>query len=639
MEKKEQDILRQIDEKTKDINVPDSLSPDAVKATLEERSRKVKRWRPTKAAGLAAACLVFVLGVTAAAVWSYQGDRQVQSHKPASSDISEEIARAKDYDQIYAYIDNYNNQQHMVGAAGETMEDTQIIKESAQARTEESSATTANAGQADSGTRAKEYSTTNVRQEGVDEADTAKTDGKYLYVLKDSRQEIAVVEAKDGSLKEYGSVHVEDGVTIEEFYLNAEKKKLVLVCSVYGGENGKATWDMGYDISTEAITYDVTEPSKPVEKGRVRQSGSYSSSRISGDYLYLFSTHYTGGNISREDKKSFVPLVNDKVMESGDIYLPPADMGCMYEVVTAVDIENPGEITDSKALFSQGGEIYVSNENIYYYETEWKQPDKTITTVRKIAYKDGRLKASAQGSFDGYLNDSFSIDEYNGYLRMVVTDGDTNAVYIMDDGLKIIGSIEGLAKDERIYSARFMGDIGYFVTFKETDPLYAVDLSNPEKPEIKGELKIPGFSDYLHFYGEDRLVGIGMAVDEKTLVTEGVKLTMFDISDAADVKEKDTYVLENVYSTDVSYDYKAALVDPEKNVIGFPGQEAGGRKYYLFSYDRKDGFKSLMGEEINGSAMMGARGIYIGDVLYIVQGNVIESYSLEDYKKISDIIL
>ena len=219
------------------------------------------------------------------------------------------------------------------------------------------------------------------------------------------------------------------------------------------------------------------------------------------------------------------------------------------------------------------------------------------------------------------------------------TEDDTNSVYVLDEELETIGSIENLAEDERIYSARFMGDTGYFVTFRETDPLFSVDLSDPKNPKIVGELKIPGFSDYLHFYGNNRLLGIGMNVDEKTMTTDGVKITMFDISDKTDVKEEDTYVLKNVYSTDVSYDYKAALVDWEKNLIGFAGYTQGGQRYFLFEYDDEKGFVCNLEEDINGNGMRNPRGIYIEETLYVIQGNIIEAYSLKDYQKVDDLIL
>ena len=238
-----------------------------------------------------------------------------------------------------------------------------------------------------------------------------------------------------------------------------------------------------------------------------------------------------------------------------------------------------------------------------------------------------------------FRSDSFSIDEYKDHLRVVVTDGDVNAVYVLNKELETVGSIDNLAKDERVYSARLMGDTGYFVTFRETDPLFSVDLSDPENPEIIGSLKIPGFSDYLHPYGGGRLLGIGMNVDEDTMITDGVKLTMFDISDPADVKEEDTFVLKNVYSTDVSYDYKACLADAARNIIGFSGYTDGGQEYFIFEYDSNNGFICKMEEEINGSGGSGARGVYINQTLYVIEGNIIEAYSLKDYGKVDDIIL
>lgn len=160
-----------------------------------------------------------------------------------------------------------------------------------------------------------------------------------------------------------------------------------------------------------------------------------------------------------------------------------------------------------------------------------------MTTLRKISYNKGKLKAAAQGKVKGYLNDTFSLDEYKGNLRLFTTNNDENLVTILDKKLDKISTIENLAKGETIYSARFMGESGYFVTYEQVDPLFSVDLSDPEKPKILGKLKIPGFSEYLHFYGEDRLLGIGMSTDEESGVAEGVKITMFDISDRSDVKK------------------------------------------------------------------------------------------------------
>ena len=142
---------------------------------------------------------------------------------------------------------------------------------------------------------------------------------------------------------------------------------------------------------------------------------------------------------------------------------------------------------------------------------------------------------------------------------MVTTDDETNGLYILASNMKEVGSITGLAEGEQVYSARLLGDTGYFVTYEKTDPLFSVDLSDPKNPKIIGKLKIPGFSEYLHFYGENQLLGIGMDVDEDGVTTDGVKLSMFDVSDPSDVKEIETYVLEGTYGTDAGYDYKAVF--------------------------------------------------------------------------------
>ena len=212
-----------------------------------------------------------------------------------------------------------------------------------------------------------------------------------------------------------------------------------------------------------------------------------------------------------------------------------------------------------------------------------------------------------------------------------------NTLYILDENLEELSRITNLAPDEDVYSARFMGDIGYFVTYRQMDPLFSVDLSDPKNPEILGELKIPGFSEYLHPYGEGQLLGIGMDVDETGMVTNGVKLSMFDTSDPKDVQEAAKYVIEEAYSTEVGYNYKAALVDAEENLIGFLAYCEAGVSYFVFSYD-EEGFtcefeKDMLGYNSN------MRGIYVGDKFYIVTGNTVESFMLESFDKVDDIVL
>ena len=190
-----------------------------------------------------------------------------------------------------------------------------------------------------------------------------------------------------------------------------------------------------------------------------------------------------------------------------------------------------------------------------------------------------------------------------------------------------------------IYSARFMGDIGYFVTYRNVDPLFAVDLSDPENPQIIGQLKVTGFSDYLHFYGEDRLLGIGWETNPETGEQTGLKLSMFDISDPENITEIHMLVIEGVDYCPAMNQYKAFLVDPEKNVIGFSTElydDYGNTTadYMVFSYNSQEGFAQKMKvglpiEEIGYSTWQ-VRGLYIGDVLYVVTVSEIRAFDMKN---------
>lgn len=681
MERREQDILDKVEEKTKDIQVPESLRPEQIEKLLEEKGKnnKSNRARLYRIGGLLAACLVLAAGIgitrnmgknmtlgntTENVAELAEESKQDTGGSSFPEDVSDAGSEEKtdDYKKVYSYIkaklDMQTREESIFFDAAESgavkdampsdMKKESVSEDMAMSATDTGGANASGGG----------YSETNVRQEGVDEGDIVKTDGRYLYVLKESGEQISIVDTK-GALKEVGKIKAKKNRQIQEIYVMPEEKRLVCIAAVYEEQQLKKTagddteevyiYDEdftypgnggGMSEKIEAVTYEINTPENPKKLGSITQSGYYTSSRLAGGYLYLFSNYSVGNNIDSHKPRTFIPMVNDGLIREKDISLPPFKCGSMYEVVTAVNLDKPSEVADSKAIFTDGGSLYVSNENIYYYETQWSDNgDAEKTVIRKLGYKDGKLSSAVQGNIKGYINDSFSIDEYKGYLRIVATVGETNSVYVLDGKLKTIGSIKKLAKDERVYSARLLGDTGYFVTFRETDPLFSVDFSNPKNPKILGKLKIPGFSDYLHFYGKDKLLGIGMNVEEDAQVTDGVKLSMFDISDNTDVKEENKLVLKNVYSTDVSYDYKAALIDVGRNIIGFTGSTGGGERYYLFSYDEKEGFSCNMSEEINGRSMRSARGLYIGDSLYIVCGNVIEAYSLKDYKKVEDLIL
>lgn len=671
--RQEKQIESELRELTDDVQVPASLEPEAIEKLLcgkVKEKRRVYRW---KYAGIAAAaCLCLAVGIAAAVnhknspgtagsrtdadsgAGSADGSgKNDAAASEKSSGAETQLVLAEDYDEIYEYIqaEQEQAQKQARGTGGAILESSMDENGNGTADTASAYGLSASDGTyADGG-----YSDTNVREEGVGEADTVKTDGKNLYIL--SGQTVSVVGITSEEMESLAQISVDDECYVREIY--AGDNRLVILYTRTEFNDGETGYDASYQDYTCADVYDVSRPASPKKLGTISQSGYYNTMRVRDGYVYLLSNFYAGAAAARTDTGAYIPRVQGKLLEASSIYMPQGKMGNQYTVISSFPLEDPSEKTDSKAVFGVGGLCYVSTENIYITESYYGMADVTQTSVRKVSYSDGKLTGAAQTKVDGTLDDSFSIDEYDGYLRMVVTvepcrtdDGImplesallpteekadvSNSLYVLDKDLEIVGKIRDLAKDEYVYSARFMGDTGYFVTFRQMDPLFSVDLSDPENPEVIGELKIPGFSDYLHPYGEGRLLGIGMEVDEEGVTTEGVKLSMFDISDPSDVEETAKFVLEGTYGTEASYNYKAVFVDTGKNLFGFSAY-GDVTEYSVFSYDETDGFTRVFTRRLNGYG--DARGLYAGDKFYLIVGNTVESYTLSGFAKVDDIVL
>lgn len=683
----EQDVMKAIDEATRDVVVPESLRPEAVEALLERAQaqegasaaparRAPSGWRRRAVPWGIAACLVLVAGVGLAAgraflaapsgaendaSFSALSDKGAPSDSsPAESDapVDGSIAAAESYDQVKECLEKYRTEQESLygSATGGilALNDAASPEAAPSADSAASGALSAKSDSAASAASGAGYSDTNVRTEGVDEADIVKTDGEHLFILQESAAEIAVVDATDDAMRKVGSIVPSDQGQISEFYVRDGKAYVLTnVSMTREDDQGGEIFDFS-EVRLE--TYDVSNPGDPVLLGSVSQSGRYQSSRLVDGYLYLFSTYNVSCATIPDDPEFYIPRVAGQNIASQDIYLPPSAGANQYLVVTSIAVDDPTQTVDQKAVLTDSNSLYVSAENIYVYENRWPialarsegEADPGRITIRKIAYHDGQLEGVAQTKVSGTLNDSFSIDEHEGMVRLVTTvstwDAETsqmtstNEVHVLDGNLEEVGSITGLAEDERVYSARFFGDTAYFVTFRETDPLFTVDFSDPTNPQIIGSLKIPGFSEYLHPYGEGKLLGIGMDVDEKSGVTNGMKVTMFDVSDPTDVKEADTFLIEDAYGSDVFHDYRAVLISADRNMIGFSGY-AGRETYYVFDYVDGEGFEQLMAEDVNGGGWTGTRGVYIDDTLYVVKGNAVESYRIGSYEKVDDLLI
>lgn len=647
MQTEEEKLEAKLRQMTDDVEIPDSLKPENMEKLLDGKGNKKRfKWRPAYAVTAAAACCMIVIGIAAFGGGKSKENQVAQEGESASLNDGG-IATAKDYNEIYKYIQAYEKH----------MNNQMSGREYAGPGVAESAAQTGDVAAQGGGSQAGvAHSDTNIRQAGVEEGDVVKTDGKYLYILNNKGIKIANIENEQ--MESEGTISFKHNENALEFFIK-DNRLIVIYATTEVDETSQTSGAKEYTI---AETFDITTPSKPKSMGKIEQSGFFNTMRVSGEYVYVLSSYNTGMLVAREDPRAYIPQVQGKSLDSSDILLPQYVSGNQYTVITTFSMKQPDKKIDSKAVFGSAGLVYVSENNIYvcdYYHAQ-EESDVTQTSIRKVGYKDGKLKAVGQTKIDGTLKNSFSIDEYEGNLRLVTTvssmgdsgvmpivrfedaptldkeEKDSNSLYILDEKLNKLSLIEGLAKDEAVYSARFMGDTGYFVTFKQIDPLFSVDLSDPKNPKILGELKIPGFSDYLHPYGENMLLGIGLEIDDTGTVVEGVKLSMFDISDPSDVKEVDKYVMKDCLSTNIAYNYKAALINKDRNLIGFAGYEKA-QHFYIFSYDEKEGFKVLFDREMGGFEE--ARGLYAGDTLYIVSGSAVESYSLKTFEKIDDIVL
>lgn len=484
-----------------------------------------------------------------------------------------------------------------------------------------------------------DFSETNLRELGVDEGDIVKTDGAYIYLMKRGSS-VQIIRADGTAMETVAKIRPEElNEAVRELYVDGDTLTLIVSGSrttmteeetdVYAAQN--------YDYA-KVLTYDISDRTSPKLLGSVEQEGYYHSSRKVGDDVYLFTNFYPQIEDTQEDSR-IMPLVGGEEMAAANIYIPETMENTEYLVIGSINTAMPGELVSSRAIVSGASQCYVSAESIYICNREWRDGRGDVTQILKFSYKDGKVRGAGACEIDGYLNDTFSLDEHDGYLRVVSTDWtddseEINSLQIFDSGMKLVGKIDNIAPGESIRSARFMGDTGYFVTFKQVDPLFSVDLSDPENPQILGELKVTGFSSYLHFYGENRLLGIGYEADPETGMTTGIKLSMFDISDPSNVSELKKYVIKDANYCPALGNYKAVMINAEKNLFGFVCDD----NYFVFSYDEENGFENRFAYNLTEGGQQGlwnrsfedVRGLYIEETFYLTDSDAVSSFDMEN---------
>ena len=272
---------------------------------------------------------------------------------------------------------------------------------------------------------------------------------------------------------------------------------------------------------------------------------------------------------------------------------------------------NPGPVsnltTTSRAY--GGVTVYSTEDSMYLVMQESTSTQDSATgafiystgsRIHKIGLTENGLVAEGEGFVKGYVHDQFSLDEHNGFLRIVTTDSwfaSTNELYVLEDQgdtLNVVGSIEGIAPTERIYSSRFDGDRGWVVTFRQVDPIFSFDLSDPRNPHITGELKIPGFSDYMQLIDENHLLAIGRNATAEGRVRE-VQVSLFDISDMANPALLHRYSLDSVtygYSV-ASSDHLAFNYMPAIGTLAIPFGQWAQQRIVLLSVDFQKGINQI----------------------------------------------
>ena len=531
-----------------------------------------------------------------------------------------------------------------------------------------------------------DYSDTNTRTENVSEADIVKTDGEYIYCLNNkvgySAEEywnltITIVKADGENSEKVSVIPVKeqlDKVARWELpidYGNYEmmlyNDKLVVVCS--------------NESYTVLLFYDITDKSAVKHENSLYIQGEYDSCRMVDGYLYVFADRYIEDKVNESGEyigismertiKNIIPCSSQGDVPEEDVYISKCEDFNMYHMIGTVDMNNTSDFMQVKAVLgSNSGTVYVSANNIYYVSRVYEgyEDCKVGEVIQcsdkseliKLSYKDGFVEAAGRTVIDGEAGDEFAIDEYNGYLRMAVTvqrwngicaernveyfngsewiddkrkvielsymtNDQMSALYVLDEDLNVVGSIPNLKEDESVYGVRFDGDIAYVVTYRQMDPLFTIDLSDPTNPTVLGALKIPGFSTYLHKWDDNKLIGIGYDDDWQ------VKISTFDITDKTDVKETDVCYVDS-YGTDALYNHKALFISSKNNLVGF--MDNGGY-YRIFSY--VDGvLTEVIETEIEDYIGNDVRGLYIGEYIYIAaENNGVYVYRMNDYEMLT----
>ncbi len=413
----------------------------------------------------------------------------------------------------------------------------------------------------------------------VDEADTIKNDGKYIYTINEDSSKILIYEPNGNSVTKLSEISVNRSCILQEFYVYNNN----LVVNSYSND--------GNEEYENILIYSLENIKKPQKIHSFSQQGFYVDSRITNGKLLLISNKYVMSNLCKSDE-DYLPKTKtnniEKCVAPNNIYRG-GNSFANYLLVTQIDLQNLKKSAVTKAVAGAASTVYCSENYLYVageiYETSNQTEansdvalvnEKISTEIYKIDIKND-IKFLKKAKVSGRVNNQFSMDEYNDTFRIATTVSDSdfqpiNKLFILDDNMKKIGEVDGFAKNESIEAVRFMGDTAYVITFKNTDPLFVIDLSNRAKPTIKGSVKISGFSSNLIPVNSTTLLGIGYGESGLNLFEDGVKLVLFDVSNPEKPTVLDTKEFDNVLS-EAQSNHKAILTEQNSNKFAIPYEE------------------------------------------------------------------
>lgn len=506
-----------------------------------------------------------------------------------------------------------------------------------------------------------EHSETNLQVEGVDEMDTVKTDGENLFIV--SSQGVHILKAYPAEQLENLSIisahdlfdldRVNYSVIIQGIFLG--DNELVVVSSVHPWGDYPFSEFLGtqwytHTEMTVISLFDVTDPSSPARKGFWGMSGFPIAARMIDGCVYTLGQDW----IWIQEDVPEIPIILDgsgtSELEGTEVHYDPLGQSAdCYVNILSVDVEAE-EFEVFSVVTGWTSTVFVSESSIYISalkddpaiftfqngEDRIQIESAVSTTIFKIEVRGTSMIASARGEVAGWLLNQFSMDEYLGYLRVVTTTSwlePENCVFVLDDQLKIEGALTGIAPSETVYAARFYGEILYLVTFERVDPLFVIDLTNPSDPIALGELKVPGFSTYLHRLDSSNVMGIG-------LENSSVKVSIYNVTDPHNPTERCSYVFLGEYTySPALWDHHAVLIDVEMGLMVIPLTYSSGNGSMMQGMAvlnlSPQWNITLRGIVDLGEWIWNARSVYIGDCLYSISPTKVVVSDLADLSEVN----